>query len=396
MTRLRSLLSDAFWLAFTAAILVGGYVGFKTLEALKPEVVAEPPEQQITIVDTRALTPQSAPLPIRGEGFIEPFREVALAAQVSGRIVELHPALDTQGTFRKGDVLVRLDDRSARASLAQTRANIAATEARLDLNRTQLTRTEELRTRGVVPQEQLDTLLSNRAELTATLESLRAAAEAAEIGLSETEIRAPFDGRVMEKQAELGAVVSPGLAIATIYTDRNLEITVPIRQSEAALIPGLFEGSAARAVVTTDFAGQTLSWPAEVARVGNELDSRTRTIEVTLRLDATAATAGGGAAPALINAFAEAVIEGVVRPGLYAIPSTALQDGNAIWLADNGALRRAPATVVHIDGEESYVALADLPSGATLVVSPLAAPVDGLPVRDSATKQTAELTELGQ
>lgn len=386
MSRLKSVLKDAFWLIVAIGLVLGGVLGFLQLGAMRDPVTAAPAERPVSLVDTTPLMAFDGPLPIRGEGFITPAREVALAAQVSGRITDLHPALDARGRFARDEVLVRLDDRAARASLEQTRANIASTQAKLDLNATQLARAATLRERGVIAQDQLDQLESQKAELAATLDSLQAAEVSAEIALGYTEIHAPFDGAVLDKSADLGAVVSPGQAIAMLYTADTLEVTIPVSQTDAAKIPGLFDGGAATAAVRADFAGRNLVWDAQVVRVGGALDNKTRTLDVTLRLTGAARLADGsipasGTPAGLVNTFAEAVIDGIAAEGVHVIPSTAYHDGDRVYLYLDDALVIVTAERLHVDGENSFVRLADVPEGAALITSPLDTVVAGMPLR---------------
>ena len=194
MKRLWNLARDAFWVIVAVALVAGGVLGYQYLGANKAVVEAQPVERPVPLVATEALALFDDPIPIRAEGFIRPFREVDLSAQIAGRIEFLHPAIEQRGRFFEGDVLVRLDNRAQLAQLAQTESNIASTEARLDLTKTRLTRAQQLIDRGVISQEALDELLSQEAELTASLESLAAARRSAQVSLENVEIRAPFNG----------------------------------------------------------------------------------------------------------------------------------------------------------------------------------------------------------
>ena len=384
MKRLWNWTKDVFWLILAVALVGAGVYGFRYLGEIRPEVVAQPVERPVVLVDTAVPEAFTVPIPIRGEGFIQPFREVALATETSGRVVEMHPSLEARGRFSKGDILVRLDDAAARASLEQTDANIASTEARLDLVETQLARAETLRARGVIPQDQLE---SQQTELTANLTALRAGRRNAEIALERTAIHAPFDGAVLNSTVGLGAVASPGLSLANLYSVDQLEVTVPVRQAGAALIPGLFEEAQGSARVEADFAGRTYQWIASIVRVDNALDQRTRTLDVTLRLEdmmgqqVSGTAAASGAPPALINSFARVVLDGVQDNSLYAITSTAYRDRDTVWLYVDGTLTLAGAERVHVDGGQSFVRMGDLPEGAEIVTSSLDTAFAGMKVR---------------
>ncbi len=403
-------LREIFWIVVAVAVVFGGINGFRYLgenrEVVEPAVVERP----ITLVETAELTLLNAPLPIRGEGFMQPFRLADLASQVGGQVIELHPAITNRGSFKEGEVLVHLDDSSELAALSQTQANIDGTRARLDLNEILLERTETLRASGAASQAALDQARSQNAELSATLNSLIAAQSAAELSLGRKFVKAPFDGAVLTKEIEIGSVINGGQGIAEIYTESRMEIDVPVREADAALIPGLFEGASPNATVSVRFAGQSFEWDARVTRVSPTLDSRTRTLTVTVELNdidgarATSASAlSSGTPPALINSFAKVVIEGPQPQAIYPIPSTAMRGGERIWLLEprsegGGTLVIVPAELVHVDGETSYVRAEGIPDGARLITTALSTPQAGMQLRDviDTNQATANQTEASE
>ncbi|MEM8818971.1 MAG: efflux RND transporter periplasmic adaptor subunit [Pseudomonadota bacterium] len=376
---------ELFWLAVAVAIIGGGYLGFGYLGENREIVEAEPVPRAETLVETAAFERHAAPLPIRGEGFVEPFRTVALSAPTGGRIVSLHPAITNRNGFAEGEVLVEIDASTERAQIAQSRASIVATEARLDLVRTQLERTESLRASNTVAQSVVDDLVAQRNEVQANLEGQRAQLAASEIALENKIVRAPFDGSVQTKEAEIGNVVAGGAPIAQIYTDDRMEVSIAIRETDAALIPGLFDEGTAPATVAIDFAGITKVWTGEIVRVDPALDPQTRTLTVTVALlerQEGADELAAGQPPALINAFAKVVVEGIEPEDVYAIPSTALRSGGTVWLKRDARLVFHPAERVHVDGETTYVRVTDLRPEDRLVLTTLAAPQEGEALRD--------------
>ncbi|MDE0783694.1 MAG: efflux RND transporter periplasmic adaptor subunit [Planktomarina sp.] len=401
-------LRELFWVAIAGAIIFGGITGFKYLSENREVVEAEAVPRPITLVETIDLQAFNAPLPIRGEGFIQPFRIASLASQVGGQVIKLHPGITERGVFKQGDVLVRLDDSAERASLTQTAANIEGLQAKLDLNAILLKRTEALRVSGTTSQAALDQVRGQRAELAASLNSLQAAKKSAKIYIDRKIVKAPFDGAVLSKSVEIGSVVNGGQSIAEIFTQDRMEINVPVREADAALIPGLFSGAAPTATITVEFAGKTFVWTGRVSRVAPNLDVRTRTLTVTVELDDVAATGaqGGetlasGAPPAMINSFAKVVIQGIRPNSTYPIPSTAMRGGKNLWLFDpsniNGSvLRIIKAELMHVDGETSYVRVKKLPEKSRLVTTALSTAQDGMRLRDVRNKLVNTITTLEQ
>ena len=405
------LISDITWSLVAVAIVLGGVIGFRTLGALREPLAAADIERVVPLVETLPLAPHAASIPVRGEGFVRPYREVSLAAEAPGRVVGLHPAILSRGTVGEGEVLVRLDARSARAALTRAESDIDSTRARLELNATQLERAETLRRRGVVSQEELDQRLAEEAELSAALSSLESARDSAAIALENTELRAPFDARVRSREVELGSVVGAGQALATLFTSERLEVTVPLTERAAALVPGLFEAErAAReptpATVITSFAGREVERPARVTRVAAALGAGTRMLDVTVEIDDPGGEGGSarerpggralpsGVPPALLDSYAHVVIEGDTLDGVYALPSTAIRPGGDVWLVVGDTLVFRPAEAVHVDAATSYVRLAALPPGATLATGVVDTPLDGMRVRaqpaSSGTGRNAE------
>ena len=173
-----------------------------------------------------------------------------------------------------------------------------------------------------------------------------------------------FRSAVLEKLQEVGSVVASGQSIAEIYTNNQMEVVIPVREAEAALVPGMFEGSTAKARVNVGFAGQIYQWSAHVSRVDPALDPRTRTLSVSIGLDNVGKPAllnpnstSFGNMPALINAFAKVQIDGIEQENTYAIPSTAIRSGNKIWVfevveQDRGKLLSVDVRPIHFDGEK--------------------------------------------
>ncbi|MGB1152934.1 MAG: efflux RND transporter periplasmic adaptor subunit [Paracoccaceae bacterium] len=391
---------EAAWIAVAIACVYGGYRGYQYLGENRQIVEIQPIERPVALVETMEVAVFDKPLPVRSEGFVSPYRQVSVSAQSGGRISNLHPSIINLGTFLEGEVLVQLDDGSERALLNQTAANVQATQARLSLVEAQLRRTEELQSRGFASQQALDQLLSQKAELSASLNSLMAAQKSASIAVESKQIIAPFSGAVLEKLQEVGSVVASGQSIAEIYTNNQMEVVIPVREAEAALVPGMFEGSTAKARVNVGFAGQIYQWSAHVSRVDPALDPRTRTLSVSIGLDNVGKPAllnpnstSFGNMPALINAFAKVQIDGIEQENTYAIPSTAIRSGNKIWVfevveQDRGKLLSVDVRPIHFDGETTYVVVNNWPTRTRLILTSLAAPVPGMPLRDLTVEET--------
>ena len=115
----------------------------------------------------------------------------------------------------KGHILVELDDREAKATLASSVADEATAKANYD-------RSAQLATSGNSPKATVDTLRS-------TWDGAQARAEAARARLADLTIRAPFAGRLGLRRLSAGALVSSGTLITTLddISVVKLDFSVP-------------------------------------------------------------------------------------------------------------------------------------------------------------------------
>lgn len=332
-------------------------------------------------------------LTVTGNGLVKPRAEVVLAAEVSGRVVFISPALVTGGRFTPGQVLLRLDPEPFRAALAQAVAERQSAEASLQLAEQQLKRTEQLIAQNFLSRQTLDERQANRDQARAALARTQALEQSRRIDLDRSVIRAPFKGRILSEKVDPGETVQPGKELARIFADDAVEIAVSLTDRDVALIadPWRVQGEArqagAAATVTVEHGGIRYRWPARVDRIEAAVDSATRTFNVVVRVDNPDArgepvSSGNGAAapPLLVGMYATVHIPGR-DVGRYArLPHRALRKGGVVWLlAPGDIVSIQPVTVLHDAGEA--VVVSGLDAGARVIVSDLKVVTQGMPVR---------------
>ncbi len=164
----------------------------------------------------------------------------AAAVQVSGRLEWLHKVemraiengvveqvfVTTGQHVDKGELLLRMDQREATAGALQAKARVARSAVALEDAGRELGRAQELYDRGLIAIEELKDAELNQAVAVAEHESAKALQAAADVMLERTELRAPFDGIVVARNAYDGAVIYKTLQqaplVAVAPTDRML------------------------------------------------------------------------------------------------------------------------------------------------------------------------------
>jgi len=154
---------------------------------------------------------RAVPLQIRNVGTIQPYVAVAVRAQVSGEIMQVH-FRDGQD-LKKGGLLFSIDPRPYQAALAQAEAALARERAQMENAQTDVQRYEDLVKKDYVTQQQYDSVKANAAATAATVRLNQAAVERARLDLAFCSIHAPIDGRGGSILVQAGNVVKSNDAV---------------------------------------------------------------------------------------------------------------------------------------------------------------------------------------
>ena len=202
-------------------------------------------------VAKRAAGPGGREALLNATGYVTPRQRATIAAKITGRVTGVF--FDEGTHVHQGQLLATLDDADAKRALASAKAErdsakaaIADYEVQLKNAKILLYRTIELQKAGVQPQEQLDNARTSVDSLQAKIDLAKAQTNASEARIGEAQqavdnctIRAPFDGIVVSKDAQVGEMVSPISAgggftrtgIATVVNMASNEIEVDVNEA---------------------------------------------------------------------------------------------------------------------------------------------------------------------
>lgn len=251
-------------------------------------------QQRVSQVETTAVVlayPSQALTLLNATGYVVAQRKAAVASKATGRLEWL--GVREGSVVKAGEVVARLENRDVTAARDRAAANIQLARATLEQLQAELLNAEreyqrarDLLARNFVSQSALDGAEARLAKARAGVSAQRAAivvAQAAlreaEVALDATAIRAPFDGVVLTKQANVGDVITPFAtasdskgAVVTMADMSTLEVEADVAESSLAKVkpgqpceiqldalPGQrFAGEVARLVPTVDRAKATV------------------------------------------------------------------------------------------------------------------------------------------
>jgi RND family efflux transporter MFP subunit len=299
------------------------------------------------------------PQTIGAEGVVEAIKQTTLGAQVAGRIV----ALDVKAgdTVRAGQVLARIDARTADQAVAASRSQIAEADANLANAKRKYERSRDLVAQKFVSQAALDQAEAEYKAAQAQLAAITASAGQAIAAQSFTNVTAPYAGVVGATLAELGDMAQPGRPLVTVFDPRELRVTATVPQ--AALSRVRFD-----APIRVELPALGTSLTAVKATIIPMADSRTHTSRIRLDLPATEGVLPGQFARARF-------VVGAAR--VLAIPATALVrrgEVTAVYRVDSEGrthLRQVRAGETAGDGEIEI--LSGLSAGERIAVNAIQA-----------------------
>jgi RND family efflux transporter MFP subunit len=389
-------------LVLLLAIAVAAIVTGVAIALTRPPAVA--------VAEVREARPGEAATELSAAGYVVSRRRSIVAPQVPGRLVEV---LVNEGEeVRAGQVLARLDDQDARAALEEARARAASTRARLEAARAttikaerDLRRAEQLEAVGAIAAVELSdartTQLAAEAETRAAGAELAAAGAAiavAELQIEHAEIRAPFDGTVVRKIADEGAVLAPaaiseidvGGVVEMVDLDA-LEVEAEVGEEELARIR---DGQPA--LIFLDAYPDAVH-RGEVVAVRPSIDRAKATAVIKVRFSdrPNRRTAGAATVRVLPNMGARVSFlsqpldpQALAHEPRLRVPASAVVERNGahvVFVIEGGRARSAPVEVAGRAGGEVLLR-AGPPPGAKVVAAPRARLREGSRVRVRATE----------
>lgn len=408
-------------------LLGAGAMYFKSANA-----ALEVSTTRVPTASTGASSSAARDIILNATGYIVAHHKIQLASKVVGKVAWI--GVEKGDKVRKGQEIVRLEDDEYRAQLEQAKGQLASLEARrlelsngsrpeeiavakanldqtkanLENARVNLERTKQLAREGVVAKQVLDDAqarfdseaarvhsfertyelvrLGPRAELLTQIEgSIREAKGRVafyETQLSNTVIRAPIDGTILERVVERGEFVTTGFVgdrgakgyVVSLADLNDLQVELDINQNDFARLSPRQKG-----IVTTD-AYRDREYQGEIEEISPEANRQKATVQVKVKVlnpDSYLRPEMNSSVAFYNEAKPSASGSTPTAPAVY-IPQAAIRDGAVFAVVADKAIRRAvktgPTTSQGVRIEAGLI------GGEELVLNPPAELQDGMKV----------------
>ncbi len=389
-------------LAVGAAILGAGLGSFLWLISMKAAPAREEVRETRPLVVTRPLESMRSEFDIRLDGTVVPQREIVIAAEIAGEIVNKSPLCRAGNYVTAGTPLLDIDPRKYELQVQRLQSLVRQAEVDLqridverksvdalidiaqrdlDLKRREFQRVGGLVKRNAAAVGERDTVEATILVAQTTLQQLRnqrnlfpsrqaraeaevrlkrAELQAAEIDLGKTKIAAPISGMIVSAPVESRQFVNPATSLVQIEDTSVAEVSCSLRGDDlywlwdcadeaAACQQNLdkidrsqpcYEIPTATATVTFRLGDRQFQWVGRLDRYeGTGIDAKTRTVPCRVVVEDPRRADRKNGPPALVRGmFVEVALHVVTHEHLLQVPHDAVRPNGEVFVVQDGRL----------------------------------------------------------
>lgn len=306
-------------------------------------------------------------------GRVSSAQAISLAAEVQGVLKAGSIGLKKGNSFRKGQVLFRIENSDAHLLLKSRKSSyltiLANTLPDIKIDYPEhyevwLLFFESVDLDKPLPpmpplvEPKLKTLLASRNILSEYYNI-----KADQVKLSKYVVTAPFNGTITDAFADVGAIVSPGVAVLNIINNGSLEVECPVSPEEIDLV------KIGAAVSLSDDQNQ---WAGSVIRKGQYLNPNTQSIPVFIQLKS-------GDEGVYNGMYLTATISGDSVNNVFQVPRRSLiENKSEVYVEQDSMLLRRAVDVVLLREETALIG--GLEEGTNVITEPIINPRDSMKI----------------
>ncbi|MDX1668485.1 MAG: efflux RND transporter periplasmic adaptor subunit [Limnobacter sp.] len=374
-------------------VLAIGVAGAQTLIATAPKAEKRPSPKKARLVQDMEIQSSQAQVDLVGYGVVQAEQLVAMSARVSGTVERITDRFVPGQKVKKGDLLIELDDTDYQLELATAKANLAQAQASLAQEQgNQAVAQADFDLLDLDVSEREKNLILRKPQLQsaqASVASATAAVQRAEVNLARTQIRAPFTGIVVSRQAAVGLQVSPSTALGQLASSDHYWINVALPQEDLKWIEfpsGSKKGSTV-CVTDTTARSQRNCHPGKVLQLQGAVQDNGRQAQVLVEVknnpkaDTTL----------LLSQYVKVNFKGSTLDDVFALDPRYVH-GDTVWLNEDGTLRVQPIEVA-FRSQQNVLVSGGLNNGQRVVTSNLSAAIDGMAIRTESDTEAGTQAE---
>ncbi len=372
------------------AILILGIIGMLALSSMKGEPQKKPFVNKPVLVETITTKAVEIQYKVKTQGILTPRTETTIVAEVSGVIKKVSDKFVVGGYFQKGDILLTINPVDYEIAVQQAKARLAGEKARLEQEKARVKQAAKewsLTGRAKKDAPALALRLPNLAEAQANVDAAQAELKKAVLKRQRTEVKAPYDGMLKSKTADIGQFVNVGGQIGTLFAVDYAEVRLPLTEKDLAYLDLPRVGSTLKQKTQVNLsvtsANKRYQWQGFISHMEGVIDTKARVYYAVAQIDDPYGLKHvTNRSPLEIGSFVKAEILGKKSTAVIEVPRSAIR-GNDQLLVMNSAKKLEIRKVViqRVEGEKVFIS-EGVKAGEKVIITALETSVAGMLLKD--------------
>lgn len=340
--------------------------------------------KQKRVVSIKTIENAIYPSKVNVMGEVTPEWQTEVRGLLAGEISYISGDLRIGTQVKKGEVLMRIEDTQYASMVAEAKAGLSNAKINLLMEQKEAEDAMANWKRSGIEGEPGSSLVLRQPQIEAARNAHYAAESAlktAQKNLSYTQIRAPFNGIIVERYINQGEAVNAGTPLFKIISIDKSLIHVYLSNEQMNLLSD--EPEQIEAVLTDKNTAQR--WKARVAREGQFINNMNRLRTLVLEVDYPLLQE----TPLLAGQFINVQLKGREMMEVMEAPQSSLTKGGFLWYVDqNKQLQSFKPQILFYDNQNLYFRLPpNIQSPIQLALNPNATYLNGMKVRTTQTER---------
>jgi len=372
------------WALSIGVIVAAVAVAFILISTKEEPPRAEKPLEG-TLVEVIQINTSRHEVDLHAKGTVVPAKEIVLQAELGGRVIWQSPELVAGGRFKTDQPMVRIDSRDYQLAVESYRSQV--NRAKLDLSiearRGEVAKREWTAFGEMDVSDEQRALAQREPQLEANRLALKAAQSAlkkAQLDLSRTTLRAPFNAMVVSENVDTGQVLSPQTAVARLVgTDEyHVQVSVPVASLRSARARTA-DAPGSEVKIFQRVGQETIERPGEVIRQLPDLDPGGAMARVLVNIENPLGKRGD--LPLLLGSFVDVSIGAQPIADAIRLPRVALRNGRNVYVMNEQDMLEIRDVQIAWTEPDAVLVTSGLGPNERIVTSRIATPVPNMLLR---------------
>jgi RND family efflux transporter MFP subunit len=372
------------WALSIGVIVAAAAMAFGLVATKEEPPRAEKPLEG-TLVEVIRINTSRHEVELHAKGTVVPAMEVVLQPELGGRVIWQSPELVAGGRFKADQPILRIDPRDYELAVEshRSRVNRAKLDLSIEARRGEVAKREWSSFGEMDVSDEQRALAQREPQLEASRLALKAAQSSlkkAQLDLTRTTLRVPFNAMVVTESVDRGQLISPQTSVARLVGTDNyhVQVSVPVSALRTARVRTADEpGSTAK--IMQRVGQETIERPGEVIRQLPDLDPGGAMARLLLNIEDPLGQRGD--LPLLLGSFVDVAIRAQPIDDAIRLPRVALRNGRNVYVMNDANVLEIREVHIVWTEPDAVLVTGGLGSNERVVISRISTPVPNMPLR---------------